>query len=510
MNAGHDARGAALMLAAMLGGALLAYGQPAAAQSIWDKLKSKAKSEIEKAVEDRLEKKKKPAQGAGHAETGAAPAGPGDAPEGAPADGVWQGQLVPAGKKSLISYGGLEITLADGTRLLRYQANSDCHGELEGENGIYKVRFISGQSLCGTRASLRLGGDGQVRLTWEDAPGTKSGAESYTGRLTRRTMAFPRKAWSVDAAQRASFDILGFRLGMTYGDALERIRADKDMSHEWRLIASANGKGTLSPVEVVKKGSGKGMAFVGETISLQFEAQSPEEMKVRQDPDILARRDEIDKMAQRRAEEERRIRADFAQRSRTLSRADWDAMRAAREEMERKLAALPPIPEKPPLRPEGADAELLVIARQITFPRDARPHIDNVTAALVAKYGPPSHRLADGRAVEWAFGREGKRIADAAGGPCDVISPAAKQDHSGEVVYYGPPPQFVSPVCGLTLAVELRPQKDGGLYEMRTILFDQQRLLGDNWYRTVRLTTATLEKIRADLEAAKSVKAPKL
>jgi len=61
-----------------------------------------------------------------------------------------------------------------------------------------------------------------------------------------------------------------------------------------------------------------------------------------------------------------------------------DVGQAGQRSLQRRLAALPPIPEKPPLRPEGSDAALLAIARQITFPSDARPHIDDVRADLEA------------------------------------------------------------------------------------------------------------------------------
>ncbi len=505
-------------IAALLGCALLLHSPPSVAQSIWDKLKGKAKNEIEKTLERSVDEKIRSNRkekrevtdidNAGKASTASAADSPD--PDAPPPDGLWQGQLVPAGKKSIIAYGNVTITLADRIKLLRYQSNGDCHAKLEGAGGIYEARFVTGQSLCGTAATIRLGADGTVLLTWEDAPNTKPGEKSYHGKLARTAAAFPRKAWSVVADLLDSFDILGFRLGMSYGDALDRIRTDADMNHEWRLISTANGKGTLSPVEIVKKGAGKGTAFVGETISLQFEAQSPDEMRVEQDPDLLARRAEIDTMTRKRAEEQQRIRAEFAQKVRSLSRADQEKLRAAREERQRKLAALPVIPEKPPLRPEGADAELLMIARVITFPRNARPHIDAVKQALIEKYGPPSHQLADGLALEWAFDSKGTRIAIADESPCDVISPTAKQNHDGEIAYYGLMPRFVSPACGLTLAIELKPEKDGGLYEMRATSYDQQRLLGDNWYRTVRLAQATMERIAAELKATKAVKAPKL
>ncbi|HKL63174.1 MAG TPA: hypothetical protein VJ883_07385 [Woeseiaceae bacterium] len=434
-----------------------------------------------------------------------------DKPSGAPADGQWQGQLSPAGKKSIAAHGSLEITLAGDTRLMRYQGGtSDCVAELEGSEGRYTARFLTGQSLCGRNATVRLGRDGKILLGWDDAPNTKPDEKTYSGMLNRSTHAWPRKHWSLGTGQRRDYDVIDFYLGMSYENARARIRSDPDMSHEWRLISTANGAGTLSPVEIVEKRSGSGAAQASETLSLQFEAQSPAEMKVEQDPAVLARREEIDAMARERAERERAIRAEYSAGSRRVSRARQEDLAARRQAMEDDLEALPEIPEKPPLRPEGAAAELVFIGREIVFPSNARPNIDNVTQALIGKYGPPSVHTDNRLALEWVFTPDGERIADAEGGPCDVVTPAARQDHQGETPYYGLAPRWVSPECGFTLAINLRPQNDGGLYSMRLSAYDQRRLLGDNWYRTVRLTQAIAAKEKAALEATKAVDGPEL
>lgn len=432
-------------------------------------------------------------------------------PSGAPSDGQWQGQLSPAGKKSIASHGSLEITLAGDTRLMRYRGGtSDCVAELDGSEGRYTARFLTGQSLCGRKATVRLGSGGKVLLGWDDAPNTKPDEKTYSGVLSRSTRAWPRKQWSLGTGQRRDYDVIDFYLGMSYENARARIKSDPDMSHEWRLISTANGTGTLSPVEIVEKGSGSGAAQASETLSLQFEAQSPAEMKVEQDAAVLARRKEIDRMARERAEQERAIRAEYSAASRRVSRARQEDLAARREAMQEELEALPEIPEKPPLRPEGAAAELVFIGREITFPANARPNIDNVTRALIGKYGPPSVHTDDRLALEWVFTPDGERIADAEGGPCDVVTPAARQDHRGETPYYGLAPRWVSPECGFTIAINLRPQNDGGLYSLRLSAYDQRRLLGDNWYRTVRLTQAIAAKEKAALEATKAVDAPEL
>ncbi len=432
-------------------------------------------------------------------------------PSGIPADGQWQGQLSPAGKQSIASHGSLEITLAGDTRLMRYRGGTrDCVAELDGSEGLYTARFLTGRSLCGSKATLRLGGDGKVLLGWDDAPNTKPDEKTYSGMLRRSTRAWPRQHWSLGAGQRSGYDVIGFYLGMSYENARARIVSDPDMSHEWRLISTANGAGTLSPVEIVEKRSGSGSAQTSETLSLQFEAQSPAEMKVEQDPAVLARREEIDAMARERAEQERAIRAEYSAGGRRVSRARQEDLAARRQAMQEELEALPEIPEKPPLRPEGAAAELVFIGREITFPSSARPSIDNVTRALIGKYGPPSVHTDNRLALEWVFTPDGERNTDAEGGPCDVVTPAARQDHRGETPYYGLAPRWVSPDCGFTIAVNLRPQNDGGLHSMRLSAYDQRRLLGDNWYRTVRLTQAIAAKEKAALEATKAVDAPEL
>ncbi|MHA7816570.1 MAG: hypothetical protein ACX93N_08850 [Pseudohaliea sp.] len=505
----------------------LALAAPAMAHAgLLDKLKEQAKKAVEEVVDETREAggtavaeavgggATPVAKPSGEAE--AAVADPGGGPAGAPSDGEWQGQLSPAGKKSIGSHGGLRVTLAGATKLLRYSGGTgDCVAELEGAGGEYSARFLTGQSRCGSRATLRLGGDGQVRLRWEDAPGMKAGERVYGGRLERRTRAWPRKAWSLAGERRKGYDVVDFFLGMSYEDALARIDREPEMTHEWRMISTANGKGTLSLVQVVELKAGKDGSRPAESLSLQFEAQSPAEMAVAQDPAVLARREEIDTLARERAQQERAIREEYRAASRRTGSRNGQQELAARraslaQERQEKLDALPAIPDKPPLRPDGADAELVFIGRELTFPRGARPHIDKVTDALVSKYGPPSVRTDNRLALQWAFTAEGERIADAAGGACDVVTPAARQDHSGEVAYYGLSPRWVAPGCGFTVAVDLRPRDDGGVYSMRFAVYDQRRLLGDNWYRTVRLTQATVEAERAAQEAAKAVDAPDL
>lgn len=424
---------------------------PAHAQGLLDRLKSKVRHAVEdKAAQVSGEQGGQAGQAAG-ADAAPSPAASNassapSAPAGAPPDGRWQGQLTPAGKKSIGSAGGLEIVLAGGVRLLRYsQLAQRCLAELDGGAGKYEAAFITGRSVCGTRASVRLGADGGVSLTWEDAPNTPADQKIYAGKLRRLQQAWPRDAWSLGAAERERFDVVGYRLGMSYEDALARMKSDPNMQHEWRAIVTANGKGTISTIEKLKKGKGGGIAFTGDTLSLQFEAQTPAEMKT-----------------------------------------------------------------KTKSRPEGADAQLLVIYRTVTFPNNARPNVDKVTAALIKKYGEPSIRTDDRQALEWAFDADGHRIAAAAKGPCDQATRAGRQNKSTLTHYYGPIPGWVAAQCGLTVIADLAYQSDGGLYQMRVTVFDQRRLLGDGWYQTVQLGRARIAAEKAALQASKAVATPDL
>lgn len=143
----------------------LAAASPASAQSVFDRLKKKAREAveetIEKAVDDTAEENQRDEAG----EQGGAPNGAKKAAatqaaaSGAPAPaGRWQGQVGPGGKKSIMGYGGVDILLSHDANILRYAAAaSRCLAELSGGEGKYDARFITGQSICGTRASMTLG-----------------------------------------------------------------------------------------------------------------------------------------------------------------------------------------------------------------------------------------------------------------------------------------------------------------------------------------------------------------
>ena len=416
----------------------------AGAQGLFDRLKSEVRRAVEDKVDEAGGEHAGPTADALAAAVSADSASAGAAAGGS-VEGRWQGQLTPGGKKSIAAFGGFEIVVAGDASTFSYESTQKCFAELTGTDGQYEATFVTGQGVCGTHASVTLAADGTASVTWDDAPNTPGDQKVYAGTLRRTQQAWPRDAWSVGPDALEGYDVTGYRLGMSYENALAQIESDPDMQHEWQIIATANGNGTISTVEKLKKGKGPGISFAGETLSLQFEAQTPEEMRV-----------------------------------------------------------------APDSRPQGADAELLVIYRTLTFPNDARPNVDNVTAALIEKYGQPSIRTDDRRALEWVFDPEGNRIADAANGPCDQATPAGKQNKSSLTHYYGPIPGWVSPECGLTVVTDLSYQDDGGLYQMRLSMFDQRRLLGDGWYQTVQLSRARVADEKAALEATKAVDTPAL
>lgn len=436
----------------------------------------------------------------------------------APLKGRWQGQLRPKGKGGPMSYGTFDIVLSEQTQVLRYGSfGTACLAELDGDNGSYRANFVTGRSACGSRGSLTLDADGNATFRWDDAPNTPPEQRIYSGSLQRTRPAWPL-AWSSDASQRDAFDVIGFKLGMSYEDALAYLKsAHPDLAHEWRAIVD-EGSTTIVEQLTQKDAQKLGPTIThGEQLSLLFETQTPQQMRVEQDPAVLKRRADIEQMEKQRAEQQRRQREEQRTKLRSMSRQERAEYRLAQRQAHAE-AAPPPLPEKPALRPSGADAELLVIGRLMTFSGNQRPHEAKVTRALTDKYGTPSARVDQGprRFLEWVFDREGRRIASAKGGPCDHISKAPGRIE-GLVDYYGTKgiqvdvPPTVSPACGLTVKAQLNyNDRDRGVYRMSVIVYDQQRLLGDEWYKVVQFTQALAAKEVAKQQATQRVAAPDL
>lgn len=495
----------------------------AQAQSFFDKLKDKAREAVGEGIEETVTEAVNGEDSAANSEKAplSTAVESGAALSGAPGVGRWQGQVGPKGKGGYFNAGGLEVLLDGETGILRYSAASTrCLGELSGGDGSYEVAFVTGQSTCGTRASLTLGGEGDASLVWEDAADTSAAEKVYAGKLARTHAAWPER-WSVAEDLRDAHDVVGFRLGMTYEEALEYLKEEHpEFAHEWRVLADA-GSTTIVEQLLQKDAETIGPNIVaGQQMTLVFEAQSPEEMEVAQDPQVLERRKEIERLKEERAKTLRQRRQERMARSRSRSRdSAGQAVSAAGTEND-----LPPIPEMPALRPSGAEGELLVIVRAMTFSGSGRPHEAAVTDALVEKYGAPSARVDQGplRTLQWVFDAEGDRIADATGGPCEHISKAPGRIE-GLVDYYGVKglyvskglqiaiPPTVAPQCGLTVKARLRyDDRDQGVSRLSVVVYDQQRLLGDEWKKVSLFSRAYLADEKAKQAATKAVKAPEL
>jgi len=488
----------------------------AEAQGFFDKLKERAKEEIGRAVEDTSDGAGKSAADGTPAEPGSA-AGAGDAAAvdpGAPApDGRWEGRLETAETGAPLGVVSVDIVLSDAVRVLRLSAaTSRCLAALTPVEGGYDADFVTGASHCGTRGRLALAAGGAASLRLADAPGAGANGMALSGKLDRTRRPWPGR-WSVSGDARADFDVIDFRLGMPFEAVLARLSGpDSGFEREHRAIVDDGSSSIVLQLEGTDSKTLGPNLSAGQRLSLLFEAQTREEMEVAQDPEVLARRAEIEAMREERAEARRQARQ---QRTARMRRTGNRAATAAPDESGESLA---PIPEMPSLRPRGADAELLVIARKLAFARNGRPHESTLTTALVEKYGPPSVRLDQGsvRTLQWVFDPDGKRLADAAGGRCDHISKAFGRIE-GLVPYYGIKgieldiPPTVSPACGLTAKARMRyDARDGGVENLHLIVYDQQRLLGDEWRKIEMFSAGYLAAETAKREATKAVEAPEL
>lgn len=495
--------------------------EPVRAQGFFNKLKEKTRDAVEEGLEQTI------GDTAGDAEKEEASptdtlAGAVSSVSGAPDAGRWQGQVGPEGKGGLMAYGGLEILLDDEAGILRYsEAATRCLAELTSKADGFAVAFVTGQSRCGTEATLALSGAGEASLAWKDAPDRPADEKVYTGTLARTHAAWPER-WSTPVKIRDTHDVVGFRLAMSYEDALAHLEAEHpEFGHEWRVLSDP---GSTTIVQQLQRKDSETVGpniTHGEQMILLFEAQTPEEMEVEQNPEVLARRAEIERLRAERAEVRRQQRTERMSRSSQRTRLETNGSSAPAAAAQEEL---PPIPEMPPLRPSGAEGELLVIVRALTFSGNGRPHQAGVTDALVEKYGTPSARIDQGpvRTLQWVFDAAGERIVDAAGGPCEHISKAPGRIE-GLVDYYGVKglymsqglqiaiPPTLSPSCGLTVKARLRyDDRDQGVGRLSVVVYDQQRLLGDEWKKISVFSKAYLEEEKAKQSATKAVKAPEL
>jgi len=421
--------------------------------------------------------------------------------------GRWHGMVKPSGRGYSMSTIGVDIVVKEAFGSMRVSmAATRGLAELQPTDtpGEYEATFIDQSKSCGTRALLTFHNEGFVKINWIDMPNLNTENRLYQGRL-KRLKPYERK-WSASEDQRKAFDVVGFMLGMTYEEALRHHESKhQDLGHEINFIKD---RGTAAIVSKLTEKNAKryGPDVLGEQLTLIFESQTNEEMQVDQDPKVLAKIEQRQKILDQRAEM-------MAQQNRSRRRD-----RSSQTQ-------LPDVPEMPKLRPSGAEARLMVISRKVLFANNTAPHQDKIIEAMSNKYGKPSLHIKDlssmgGRySLAWIFDASNNRIDDAQGGPCDHQSPGAST--SGLVNAYSVGtraararslhnPVTVSPRCGLIVKTELRVSGEGSVLEMTTTVYDQQRLLGDEWHRTVKFNQALIAASKAEAETVSKRDIPDL
>lgn len=419
--------------------------------------------------------------------------------------GQWEGVVTPATQGSSFMSGmTVHITITPGFDSMRVTgAGTRCLAELEPTEtfGQYQATFIDETQSCGNRALVDFASNGQVTVNWHDMPNTSAADRTYTGQLTR-TPPYERH-WSTLQDERKNFDIVGLQLGMSYEDALDYLKTNHpDLDQTLKFITDA---GTRSLVLNMSENTARkvGPAVFGEQLTLVFESQTPDEMDVEQDPEVLAAIEERERIIEQRNEmlaQQRSLR-----RSRTRSNVQAEVQ-----------APLPEIPDRPELRPAGAEAELVVISRQIQYGNRQGPHPDNVLGAMTDKYGRPSIQIkksapgGEKYLIGWVYDAAGDFVPEAEGSACDLLSVTGydlkERAHHYAVLNNVPGifyPVMISPHCGLTLITEIQTENDGSVWKIITTVYDQQRLLGDEWYRTFKQNEAMVAEQKARSGAIK-------
>jgi hypothetical protein len=418
--------------------------------------------------------------------------------------GQWEGVVTPSkAGSSFMSGMTVHITLTPGFESMRVTgAGTRCLAELEPTDtfGQYQATFIDETQSCGSRALTQFASNGQVTINWHDMPNISTAERTYSGQLTR-TPPYERR-WSSSSDQRENLDIVGLRLGITYEEALDYLKANHpDLDQTLRYVTDA---GTRSLILNMTENRARkvGPAVFGEQLTLVFESQTPDEMEVEQTPEILAAIEERERIMQERNEMLAQQRS--ARRTRD---------RNAQPEVQ---SPLPEIPDQPELRPAGAEAELVVISRQIQYGNRQGPHPDNVLGAMSNKYSRPSIQIkkpgsaGEQYLVGWVYDAAGNFVPDAQDSPCDLLSVTGydlkERAHHYAVLNNVPNifyPVMISPHCGLNLISEIRTESDGSVWRIVTTAYDQQRLLGDEWYRMFKRDEAMVAEQKAKSGAIK-------
>jgi len=499
------------IISAVLLTGLLVSG--ASAQSFFDKLQQKSKEALE-AIEDagttetQGKKQRVPFTKAGKKPV-AGQAGESARPFESAADlyGYWKGRVDPPGHGSSMGTIGVDVLITPEAGSMRVSFAADrCLAELKptGTLGMYEASFLDESSRCGTRAALTFTDGMNLSIDWTDMEGLEPEKRTYKGRLN--IFHAPHdKSWSVPAKARESFDVVGFKLGMSFEDALAHIEAKHpDLGSEGAI---ATDLGTTSIVKkFTEKGAKKlGSDVFGEQITLYFESQTPEEMQVEQSPEVMARIKEREAVEAKRAE---------------MTEEHNKSLSSLRRGQNAPPLKLPDVPDMPRLRPDGAEAELIIASRRLMFASNRGPHQDNVIDALSEKYGKPSIYLKDlgstgGRHhLFWLFDADNNRIEDAAGGVCDH-SPKHLYNNKELASTFSPGNTrwvfntvTISEKCGLTVRVRINVNGNGSVYQINTSIYDQQRLLGDEWYRAVKLSEALIAERKAATKILKKRDVP--
>lgn len=426
--------------------------------------------------------------------------------------GQWEGLVRPANQGPGINMSGMTVYITitpDFAGMRVSAATSRCLAELKPADtlGQYNAEFIDENQSCGSKALVSFASGGNVTINWLDMPNPGKEGRIYTGQLTKKNPPH-QPHWSTPDDQRDRFDIVGLHLGMTYEQALAYLQKHLEFQPSVSFVKDLGS--TSIVIKLIANNAKKiGPEVFGEQMTLLFESQTPEDMKVEQDPEVLAAIEKRNKIIEKRNE---MIQQQNTQR------------RTRRGEDTPSQLQLPEIPEEPKLRPAGAEAQLVVISRQIQYGNRQGPHPDKVINALTKKYGSPSVKIerqagvANTYLLGWTFDASGNFLSDAAGSPCDLLTPTG-YDLKKLAHYYATAATasqtagmfnqvMISPNCGLTLACEIRTETDGSVWRIATTAYDQQRLLGDEWYRTSELSKAMLTQQKAKSKAIENRDVP--
>ena len=193
--------------------------------------------------------------------------------------GQWTGSLDDGSTNHALSSVGLEMLISDQVNVVRVsQMASRCLGDMTetGSPGRYQVEFMSGRELCGKNATIELAPNGELRMTWQNAPGAEGMA--FRGKAQRTYAVYARNHWSSPPPDRKASDVVGFYPGMSYENAMANWAAQHtDLKRELRWVRD---EGTSSEVAILtpKEKPKAGQRQLKEEITLGFESKSPAEL----------------------------------------------------------------------------------------------------------------------------------------------------------------------------------------------------------------------------------------